>query len=82
VEIIIISTPENEEHRQILLQDVAQQMEAVTGKQGTRTESRELMAGWGQGLRSGDGHGWDGDTMEGQGAVGDATFRDLDRVHD
>jgi hypothetical protein len=51
----------------------------VTGRQGTRTESRELAAGCGRRLRSGSGLGWDGDGTKGQGVAGDATFRDSDR---
>jgi hypothetical protein len=36
--------------------------------------------GWGLGSRS--GLGWDGDMMEGQGVVEDATFRDSDSSRD
>jgi hypothetical protein len=54
---------------------------SVMGEQGMRTESRELIAGWGRGLGSGGRLGWDGDMMEGHGAVGDVTFRDSDMVY-
>jgi hypothetical protein len=42
-----------------------------------RVESRELMAGYGQGLGGGSGLGQGGDMMDGQSMAWDATFRDL-----
>jgi hypothetical protein len=54
---------------------------SVMGEQGMRMESRELTAGCGRGLGSRSRLGWDGDMMEGQGIVGDATFHDSDWVH-
>jgi hypothetical protein len=44
-----------------------------------QTESRELIAGRGWGLGHGSRLRWDGDATEGQGVVGDATFRKSDR---
>jgi hypothetical protein len=41
-------------------------------------KSRELVAGCGWGLGSTSGLGRDGDMMEGQGAMEDATFHDSD----
>jgi hypothetical protein len=44
-----------------------------------QTKSRELTAGCARGFGSGSGLGRDGDAMEGQGAMEDATFLDSDR---
>jgi hypothetical protein len=51
----------------------------VMDGRGMGAESRELVAGCGRGFGSKSGLGRDGDAMEGQGVVGDATFRDSER---
>jgi hypothetical protein len=53
---------------------------SVMDERGMGAESRELMAGCGQELRSGSRLGRDSDMIEGQGTVEDATFCYSDRV--
>jgi hypothetical protein len=59
--------------------ELADTYTTVMGRQGMPMEYRELMVGYGHGLWSGSGLGWNSDAMEGQGGAGNATFCDWDR---